>query len=72
MLFQNNLLNNRYFIYLMKYKYKILILMQSKKIIATNGYSTLMDLKYLKKEVELYPTKGQKEQEYLAKVTLDY
>ena len=33
MLFQNNLLNNRYFIYLMKYKYKRLILMQSKKII---------------------------------------
>lgn len=49
-----------------------LLLMQSKKIIATNGYSTLMDLRYLKKEVELYPTKGQKEQEYLAKVTLDY
>lgn len=49
-----------------------LLLIQAKKIIAINGYSTLMDLKYLKKEVELYPTKGQTEQEYLAKVNPNY
>lgn len=49
-----------------------LLLIQAKKIIALNGYSTLMDLKHLKKEVELYPTKGQAEQEYLAKVNPNY
>lgn len=35
-------------------------------IISRNGYSTLMDLQFLKKNVVLIPTPGQLEQEYLA------
>ncbi|AEA44291.1 glycosyltransferase [Fluviicola taffensis] len=35
-------------------------------IISRNGYSTLMDLQFLKKKAVLIPTPGQLEQEYLA------
>jgi hypothetical protein len=38
---------------------------ESRSIISRCGYSTLMDLKILKKDAILIPTKGQKEQEYL-------
>ncbi len=38
---------------------------QSETIISRSGYSTLMDLKILNKKGILFPTKGQKEQEYL-------
>ncbi|MFN5415597.1 MAG: hypothetical protein ACK5B9_00970 [Flavobacteriia bacterium] len=41
---------------------------ESETIISRSGYSTLMDLKILNKKAILYPTKGQKEQEYLAKI----
>jgi predicted glycosyltransferase len=41
---------------------------ESETIISRTGYSTLMDLKILNKKAILYPTKGQKEQEYLAKI----
>jgi len=37
------------------------------KIYAYCGYSTLMDLKFLNCDSELFPTKGQNEQEYLAR-----
>jgi uncharacterized protein (TIGR00661 family) len=37
-----------------------------KSIISRSGYSTIMDLAILKKPFLLIPTKGQKEQEYLA------
>ena len=44
------------------------IIAQSKKIVCRSGYSTLMDMYVLgKKELVLIPTKGQSEQEYLAK-----
>lgn len=39
----------------------------SKLIVARSGYSTIMDVSVLEKEVLLIPTKGQREQEYLAK-----
>lgn len=39
---------------------------ESETIISRAGYSTLMDLKILDKKGILFPTKGQKEQEYLA------
>lgn len=41
---------------------------ESEIIVSRSGYSTLMDLKILKKKAILFPTKGQKEQEYLAKI----
>lgn len=41
---------------------------QSACIISRSGYSTLMDLKFLQKKAILIPTKGQKEQEYLAEI----
>ncbi len=41
------------------------ILLRAQKIISRSGYSTIMDLEFLKTENELFPTKGQKEQEYL-------
>lgn len=37
-------------------------------IVSRNGYSTLMDLQFLKKKAVLIPTPGQLEQEYLAKI----
>lgn len=40
----------------------------SECIISRSGYSTIMDLKILKKKAILIPTPGQKEQEYLAKL----
>lgn len=39
-------------------------------IVSRNGYSTLMDLEFLKKKVVLIPTPGQLEQEYLAALSL--
>jgi spore coat polysaccharide biosynthesis predicted glycosyltransferase SpsG len=43
------------------------LIAQSKKIVCSCGYSTLMDMHYLeKKSLFLMPTKGQTEQEYLA------
>ncbi len=38
---------------------------ESETIISRSGYSTLMDLKFLNKKAILFPTTGQKEQEYL-------
>ncbi len=43
----------------------------AEKIISRNGYSTLMDLQFLKKEAILLPTPGQLEQEYLATLRKD-
>lgn len=40
-------------------------------IISRNGYSTLMDLQFLKKKAVLVPTPGQLEQEYLAELEMD-
>lgn len=39
-------------------------------IVSRNGYSTLMDLEFLKKKTILIPTPGQLEQEYLAALSL--
>ncbi len=43
------------------------IILQSKVIISRSGYSSLMDLGKLNKQVVLIPTPGQPEQQYLAK-----
>lgn len=43
----------------------------AKLIIARSGYSTIMDLVYVKKEAVLIPTPGQTEQEYLAEYLKD-
>lgn len=40
-------------------------------IISRNGYSTLMDLQFLKKASVLIPTPGQLEQEYLAELKIE-
>ena len=37
-------------------------------LVSRSGYSTLMDLKVLGKKAILFPTKGQKEQEYLFEI----
>ena len=52
-----------------KLKYNELkkLIKQSKVIVSKGGYSTLMDLNVLQKAMIIYPTKGQPEQEYLAK-----
>ena len=42
------------------------VLAESKMIICRSGYSSIMDLDILKKPTLIIPTKGQKEQEYLA------
>jgi UDP-N-acetylglucosamine:LPS N-acetylglucosamine transferase len=44
------------------------IILKANKVISRAGYSTVMDLNYLQCEKELHPTKGQWEQEYLAKL----
>ncbi|MEO6901967.1 MAG: glycosyltransferase [Bacteroidia bacterium] len=44
---------------------------QSELIIARSGYSTIMDMAALGKKVFFIPTKGQTEQEYLAKRLMD-
>ena len=41
------------------------IILNSKKIISRSGYSTLMDLYFLKTPFSITPTSGQREQEYL-------
>jgi UDP:flavonoid glycosyltransferase YjiC (YdhE family) len=41
-------------------------IVSAETIISRNGYSTLMDLQFLKKKAVLIPTPGQLEQEYLA------
>lgn len=41
-------------------------ILSAKKIISRSGYSTIMDLEFLKCDCELIPTPGQAEQEYLA------
>jgi UDP-N-acetylglucosamine transferase subunit ALG13 len=43
------------------------IILQSKIVISRSGYTSLMDLGKLKKQVILIPTPGQSEQQYLAK-----
>ena len=43
------------------------VILQSKIIICRSGYSSIMDLAKLNKKVIFIPTKGQTEQEYLAK-----
>lgn len=40
-------------------------------IVSRNGYSTLMDLEFLKKKAVLIPTPGQLEQEYLAELKME-
>lgn len=40
---------------------------ESEVIVSRSGYSTIMDMKILGKKAILLPTKGQREQEYLAK-----
>ena len=42
------------------------VIANSKSILCRSGYSTVMDLFHLKKDVFLIPTPGQTEQEYLA------
>lgn len=42
------------------------IILNASKIISRCGYSTIMDLHFLQKPFEMYPTRGQAEQEYLA------
>ena len=41
------------------------VILNAQKIISNTGYTTIMDLFFLKAECELYSTKGQSEQEYL-------
>ena len=48
------------------WKEQDLAILNASKIISRSGYSTLMDLHFLKKPFELYPTIGQAEQESLA------
>lgn len=48
------------------------LIRQSSLIIATGGYSTLMDLVIMRKPAILIPTPGQPEQAYLAKYLQDY
>lgn len=43
------------------------VIMRATRIYAFCGYSTLMDLKFLTCDYQLFPTKGQTEQEYLFK-----
>ncbi|MTK52897.1 hypothetical protein [Paludibacter sp.] len=43
-------------------------LLQTPNIFCRSGYSTLMDLKLLEREANLFPTPGQPEQEYLSKL----
>ena len=45
-----------------------LYILKSKKIISRSGYSTIMDISYLKCDSDLLPTPGQREQEYLYKL----
>lgn len=40
-------------------------ILSAKKVISRSGYSTIMDFEYLDCELELLPTPGQREQEYL-------
>ena len=42
------------------------VIQNAEKCFARSGYSTLMDLKILQVNAELYPTPGQSEQIYLA------
>ena len=51
-----------------QWKAQDVVIMNASKIISRSGYSTIMDLHFLKKSFEMYPTKGQAEQEYLAKI----
>lgn len=44
------------------------LMAQSQKVISRSGYSSLMDYQSLGIRAELYPTPGQTEQEYLAKL----
>ncbi|MFN4122543.1 MAG: glycosyltransferase family protein [Flavobacteriales bacterium] len=48
------------------------LIRESSLIIATGGYSTLMDLMIMRKPAILIPTPGQPEQAYLAKYLQDY
>jgi len=52
-----------------RWKEQDLAILNASKIISRSGYSTIMDLHFLQKPFDLHPTKGQAEQEYLAKVT---
>ncbi len=51
----------------MTWKEKDKVILNAKKIVSRSGYSTIMDVYFLKCFAEFYPTKGQFEQEYLAK-----
>ncbi len=50
------------------WKQKDQIILSACKIVSRSGYSTIMDAYFLKCETEFIPTKGQAEQEYLAKL----
>ncbi len=49
------------------WKEKDLVIRKAQRLISRSGYSTLMDCQYLGTEGSFIPTKGQAEQEYLAK-----
>lgn len=44
------------------------IILSANKIVSRSGYSTILDVFFLKCKAEYYPTKGQMEQEYLAEL----
>ena len=52
-----------------RWKEQDLAILNASKIISRSGYSTIMDLHFLQKPFDLHPTKGQAEQEYLAKIS---
>jgi len=50
------------------WKQKDKVILSAAKIVSRSGYSTIMDAFFLKCETDLFPTKGQAEQEYLAEL----
>ena len=58
--------NIKFYNYLLSYELEIAI-NESDLILARSGYSTIMDLAVLSKKAFFIPTKGQNEQEYLAR-----
>lgn len=67
----DNLLPNiQYHTFLPAFQLKNII-ENSKLIICRSGYSTLMDLMFLRKNALLIPTPGQTEQEYLARILME-
>jgi hypothetical protein len=44
------------------------LILGANKIVSRSGYSTIMDLHYLKIKAQLKPTPGQREQDYLSEL----